>query len=93
MLSPRFVLFPLLVKKIFQDFHLELENNQKSELKFLANFSKKSTFQIYIAMKKIIINENQLKKLIKNTAEKNTPVKPNKIKLTTIVKTHDNKNK
>ena len=44
-------------------------------------------------MKRIILNENQLTKLIENTAEKNTPVKPNKLKLTTIVKTHGNKNK
>ena len=66
---------------------------EKSELKFLANFSKKSTFQIFIAMKKIVINENQLKKLIKNTAEKNTPVKPTELKLTKIIETHGNKNK
>jgi hypothetical protein len=54
---------------------------EKSELKFLANFSKKSTFQIFIDMKRIIITENQLKKLIENTAGEAIPVKPNKLKL------------
>jgi hypothetical protein len=44
-------------------------------------------------MKRIIINENQLKKLIENTAEKNTPVKPKELKLTKIIETHGNKNK
>jgi len=44
-------------------------------------------------MKKIIITENQLKKLIENTLEKNTPVKPNQLKITEIItKNHETKN-
>ena len=40
-------------------------------------------------MKKIIITENQLKKLSMIIREKNTPVKTNKLNLINIVKNHE----
>ncbi|SNS76269.1 hypothetical protein SAMN06295967_1251, partial [Belliella buryatensis] len=58
-------------------------------IKISANFFKKSTFKIFIDMKKIIITENQLQKLSKFIRDKNVPVKTHKLNLINIVQNHE----